>query len=72
MKKSNTKDYADLLRQLETNRLAKGKKNRLLLLSLSFFFFFSLSGCIHYVREGRRGTIRGEVRRDGGWGLCKR
>ena len=26
VKKGNTKDYADLLRQLETSRLAKGKK----------------------------------------------
>ena len=30
MKKGNTKDYADLLRQLETKRLAKGKHNRYL------------------------------------------
>ena len=27
MKKGSTKDYADLLRQLETKRLAKGKHN---------------------------------------------
>lgn len=52
MKKNDTKDYADLLRQLETKRLTKGTKSVKILVMLEMG------------NGGRGGGVKGRDRRE--------
>ena len=62
MKKSDTKDYADLLRQLETKRLTKGIKSVKILVILKMGNGGGRGGGLRWGVCERKGQERGVTR----------